>query len=177
MPHPLPTSSPGTERRPPGRCLHPTPVRPCRLSLHPAPRSCVCCLTHVRSTPVAALGVLPGSCQTMGGSPSRVPPCLCSPTSTFLCVSHFPESSGSWSSFWGFPSSRKGEGPGRLHSLEVARPGPCPLILGHAGAVQATPPPLPSPYPLVILIPPPGRSSWGVALDVFPCELFSHRRG
>ena len=39
--HPLPTSSPGAKRRPPGRRPH-TPASFRRLSLHPAPRACVC---------------------------------------------------------------------------------------------------------------------------------------
>ena len=51
--HPLPTSFPGTERRPTGRCPHPPPasLRRSLCTQHPTPYACVCLRVPHRSPP------------------------------------------------------------------------------------------------------------------------------
>ena len=72
--HPLPTSSPGAKRRPPGRCPHPPPASLRCSSLLPDPHACVCRRLPCRFvTPFSAFGLHPGPCWPLGGVPVAGP--------------------------------------------------------------------------------------------------------
>ena len=122
---------------------------------------------HVFSYYLSILGMCPGSCWSLGGHTSFLPP---SP----LCPLLFISLCGSPSSviFWclvSFPQvtllAYEDKGNGRLHSLAVARPSPCPpLLLFHARTVWATQflllfPASPSPH--IVLISSPRLKFWG----------------
>ena len=91
--------------------------------------------------PFVALGLLPGPCQPLGGFTRRRPirislplprPPGCSAVSHNLLVLVFLSG--------GF--LQKGERPGRLQSLAVARPGPLyPRYLAMTAPFRLTPPP------------------------------------
>ena len=121
--HPLLTSFTGTERRPTVCCSHPPPAS-LRFSLcapHRMPSSAF--VYRVVFPPVVALGLHPGPCRPLGVHPLQFPPYICVPPPS-LCADPLPVIFWAlvlWVSFL-----REDEGPGRLHSLEVARPGPRP---------------------------------------------------
>ena len=75
---------------------------------------------------------------------------LCAPAFPFLCVIRFPASSGSWSFYYYWVCIlRKGEGSGRLPSLEISRPVPRPYATWPCQRRQANrlPPSTLPPYP------------------------------
>ena len=81
--HPLPTSSPGAKRRPPGRHPHPPTTSHHRSSLCPAPHACVSFYSRASSLPPFP----PSACTQVpvgpwGVIPLRVPPCICVPASS-----------------------------------------------------------------------------------------------
>ena len=87
--HPLPTSSPGVVRRPPGLCPHPPASfnRICSLQCVSASAA----VSRVRLPPLAALGLCLGPRRYLGGLPPLVPPSpLFTRLSTSLCEYSYP---------------------------------------------------------------------------------------
>ena len=123
--HPLPTSSTGAKCRLPGCRLRLPPASLCCSFLRPAPRACVCSWFRDGVLPLLP----PLTCtqvpvSSWGVIASRVPPHLCTPASPYLISP--PNPGIVWSLVLlsgGF--LHEGEIPGRLHSLEVTRAGPC----------------------------------------------------
>ena len=87
--HPIPTSSTGAKRRPPGRCPHLPPTSLRRLFLSPVPHACVCfCSCSGVLPPLPPLACTQVPVGPWGVFLSRVPPCLYVFASSFL--SFFP---------------------------------------------------------------------------------------
>ena len=90
--HLLPTSSPSAKLHPPGCCLPPATRQP--PPLIPAPRAACLLLTPFLcrwAPPFAAIGLHPGPCRPLGGSPGRGPS---TPMCTYLVFHEV--SSNSW---------------------------------------------------------------------------------
>ena len=121
----------------------PPPATLRRSSLRPAPHACACCT----SCAVCLPPLTPSACTQVPVGPwrvfpSRVPLSLCIPASSslsyplnldifrFLCPCRVT-------------FREKARGQGASTPQKSWEPGPISPLLGHAGAVQATPPPPP----------------------------------
>ena len=78
-------SPPGSKHRPPVSRLHPPAIILHRSSMRPVPYACVCHrFPLLCASPLSPLGLIPGPCQPLGGSPVAGPytplfPCLALP--------------------------------------------------------------------------------------------------